>query len=108
MNPKTTAVIYFRECSDSRSLYLVLHLGLYSLFFTLFFFLVLENTAISFFDMYLPSVPTLLIEEIVFSPLRICASLVRLIDHKHVVYFWALYYVPLTYVSFFNYRSFVE
>ena len=63
--------------------------------------MVLESVLVSFFYKWLTSFPSTL-KEIVFSPLYILASFVK--DKVSIgawVYLWALYFVPLIYISVF-------
>ena len=74
----------------------------YLIHFQFILLMMLESVLVSFFYRWLTSFPAPLVKEIVFSPLYILASFVE--DKVSIcvwIYLWALYFVPLIYISVF-------
>ena len=64
--------------------------------------MVLESVLVSVFYKWLTLLPALLVKEIVFSPLYIFASFVKVnVPIGAWIYLWAFYFVPLIYISVF-------
>ena len=62
--------------------------------------MVLESVLVSFFYKWLTVFPALLVKEIVFSPLYISASFVKVnVPIGAWIYLWAFYFVPLIYIA---------